>query len=137
MKNEKFEEISQEEIDEAVSKAKEKMKIDSKSFKHQRNAALTWNIIFFVLILTTTIVISILSKSETLNFKKFYINNLYNKIEIITTISGLIISFLIGILGSYFKTKKLTNETEFNIKDFLKETYLNRIDKSNLNPHRN
>lgn len=137
METENFEEISQEEIDKAISKANERLKDDHNLFKHQRKAALTWNIIFFIGILATSIVISILSKSDSFNIKEFFTKNLTDKLGLISAISGLLISFLVGILGSYFKTKKLTNETEFNIKDFVKETYLNRIDKSNLNPQRN
>jgi hypothetical protein len=130
-----MEEINKEEIKKAIAEAKEKMEKDKDLFGSERKAALTWNIIFFIGILSTTITISLLTKSE-----KFNIGDLFNKgtetTSILASIFGLLISFLVGILGSFYKSKKLKGKNDFEIDQFLKEAYLNRIEKSVINPQK-
>lgn len=128
--------LNEEEVKKAIKEAEEKMKLDADIFKSQRKAALTWNIIFFVGILSTSIAISIFTKFDTFDFKNFIKDNSKDSIGIFSAILGIIASFLTGILGSYYKTKQLRKETTFAPSEFLKETYLNRLNKSNLNPQR-
>ncbi len=129
-------ELNEDEVKATIKEAVEKMKEENDFIKNQRKTALTWNIIFFVGILATTILISLFTKFNTLNIKEFFKSNTTNEIGTISVIIGTLVSFLVGIFGSYFKTKPLKSESEFKVHEFLKETYFNRLDKSRLNPRR-
>lgn len=128
-------ELSEDELKATIKEAEEKMNQENDFMKNQRKAALTWNIIFFVGILVTTISISVFIKFNTFNLKEFLKNISSNEIGTISALISTSVSFLIGVLGSYFKTKSLKSETTFNVQVFLKEAYFNRLDKSQLNPN--
>lgn len=128
--------LNEEEFKLTIDEVKAKMKIENDMLKSQRKAGLTWNIIFFVGIISTTLTVSLISKLDTFNISELIKSISVDKLGIFTSLAGLIISFLIGILGSYYKTKSLKSETDFKVHEFIKESYLNRIDKSNLNPQR-
>lgn len=130
-------ELNQEEIDKAIRETEEKVKRDKDIFSSERKAALTWNIIFFIGILTTTFVVSLFSKSDGFNLKEFFTSKSDDKVSLWASIVGLLISFIIGILASYFKTKKLKDKDKFDVEDFIKESFISRLDKSKLNPKSN
>lgn len=128
--------LDEKEIQEAINEANEKMKKEKEILNAERKAALTWNIIFFIGILITTIVISIITTLDSLNFKDFFQKLTTDRLGIWSVILGIISSFLVGIFGSYFKTKSLKAKSNFEIQEFIKEAYLNRLEKSKLNPNR-
>jgi|GEM_PF-6773352 len=128
--------FSKENIDKTIQEIEKKAKKDKDLFSSQRKVALTWNIIFFIGILTTTIVISLISKSDSFNLKELFISKADEKISLLSSITALLISFITGILGSYFSTKKLSKEDRSNVEDFVKESFLQRLEKSKLNPKR-
>jgi hypothetical protein len=125
-----------EQIKLAQKEAVERMKKEVELYKAERKAALTWNIIFFIGILMTSISISLLTKSESFNLKEFFSTEKKDSISLISAFAGLTLSFLIGVLGSYFKSKINKDKNSIEIKEFIKESFINRIEKSNLNPQR-
>lgn len=114
---------------------KERMKQDLEMLKTKRKATLYWNIIFFVGIMTSTIIASVFSIGEKFSLKEFLATN-NDKFSLAAALIGLFTSFLAGVLGVYFKDKKSSSKDQINIREFIKETYLTRIDNSSLNPNR-
>ena len=64
------EESNKEELEKSISEAKEKMKKEQEHFNMERKAALTWNIIFFIGILATTLTITLFVNKGDLDFKE-------------------------------------------------------------------
>ena len=128
--------LDEKEIKVSIEETEERMKQEKELLKSQRKSALTWNIIFFIGIIGTSIAVSIFTKLDTSNFEELFKNISSDKLNIWWAIIGTFSSFLVGIFGSYFKTKSLKSKTKFEIHEFVKETYFNRLDKSKLNPNR-
>ena len=124
-----------EEIQKDIREAEEKIRKDKELFKSQRKAALTWNIIFFIGILITSIIVSLFTKSDNFNFKDLFTTKDGDKISLWVSLLGLLISFIVGVSASY--AKKITEKDKFDVEDFLNEVYSSKLDKSSLNPNRN
>lgn len=127
-------ESNKEELEKSISETKEKMKKELEYFNMERKAALTWNIIFFIGILGTSLTINLFVNKGNLDFQDILNSKLSENLSLLKVILGLLVSFLIGILGSFFKNKSLKSKTDFDVSEFLKESYINRLDKSRLNP---
>lgn len=132
------EKFHKEEMDKNINVPTEKIKKDKDKelFNMQRKASLTWNIIFFIGILTTSIAVSLFSKSDSFSIMDFFSKDTNEKGSLWASIFGLLVSFVVGILASYFKTKQIANRYKFEVEEFLKESYLTKLDDSKLNPKR-
>jgi len=126
--------FNEDEVKKGIKESQKRMKLENDILLSERKAALTWNIIFFIGILSTTIAISVFTKSDTFDFKDFFKNNSKDTLTVVSVITGITVSFLAGILGSYYKSKSLKKATAFDAQEYLKEIYLNRLESSNLNP---
>lgn len=122
--------LTREEIDLALKKEMEHQKA-------QRKATLTWNIIFFLGIVATSITVSVITNPGTLNLKEIFLPDRVEKFSLATSLIGITISFLIGVLSSVWRSRASRNKQSMAIKEFVKESYLGRLDKSSLNPERN
>lgn len=135
-KNEDNREIDEEELNKIIEEIKEKVKIEDDMLNSQRKAGLTWNIVFFIGIISTALFVSLISNFDTFDIVDILKTISVDKIGILTALAGLTTSFLVGVLGSYYKTKSLKSDSTYKVHEIIKESYLNRIDKSNLNPQR-
>jgi uncharacterized BrkB/YihY/UPF0761 family membrane protein len=103
--------------------------------KKRRIISLMMYISYFIIFFFLIILFVIISLEKNVNFLQFVITISLN-FSIIKSFLGLFISFIIGILAFYFKNKKYLNKKEFDQVEFIKETYINRIDSSNFNPQK-
>lgn len=123
-------------LEESIEEAKRKVKQEIEYYTAQKKAAFTWNIIFFIGIVGISSAVTIISNSSLFDANQF--KNIVNqdRTALVTSFAGILLSFIIGTLSSYWKTKLRKNKSEFDIKLYLKNAYLTRIDKSILNPNR-
>lgn len=129
-KKKKIKKPSKKKLEETLEK---KVKASDDYFKAQRKAALTWNLIFFIVIIAVTVAISIFSMSD-INLNELFDLDSQQELEIALVLVTTLISFGIGSFSSYIKSKALDGKNKFNLKAFLMKSYMERIEKSELNP---
>lgn len=67
------------------------------------------------------------------NVKELSLISVKDVANILVVVVATLVSFLLGVLGAYLKTKFERKKDYFEIKKFLEEAFLKRIEKSKLN----
>jgi len=95
-----------------------------------RKAKLFWNITFFLGILIMSVVVGLLSFGKELDFSKL----LHETTSLFEVIATLIISFASGTITSFLKFGAKDKKEKVKLREFVKDTYLSKLDASILNP---